>query len=134
MMTFELLAQIPEPTSKDMLSILGPAGIAACLAWYLWYTTSVSNPKAQADARSERETATQQFTATLDRIVDKFQGELSQERQHREREAEQTRNHIAQHVGELRQSVTESGRVLAKVYNIMTANEAWDEDIKKKDE
>lgn len=129
---FEILSQVTPTESSALLSILGPAGIAACLVWYLWYTTSVAHPKAQADARSEREAAADKFTGTLDRIVGKFQDELTAERQHREREADQTRQHIAQHVGDLKQSVTDSGKVLAKVYQLMTASEPWDEESKKK--
>lgn len=53
-------------------ALLGNVGIGGILAWYLWYTTSVAQPR-QAEIQAE----------IIRRIVEEFRGDMQLERIHR---------------------------------------------------
>ena len=53
-------------------ALLSNVGIGAILAWYLWYTTSVAQPK-HAEIQNE----------IIRRIVEEFRGDMALERNHR---------------------------------------------------
>ena len=61
-------------TLAQLVTALGPVGI---LAWYLWYTTSVTLPK-----RDDT------YTKSVEKITDGFNSSLKEEREFRRMETE----------------------------------------------
>lgn len=48
---------LPEGAGGSWAEIVRSLGVLVVLAWYMWYTTSVSNPKILEAAAKERETS-----------------------------------------------------------------------------
>ena len=87
-------ATIEPVTAINLMTVVGPLGIAGVLVWYLYYRTTVTDPKTAELHREERERALKDFRETLDKIVERFDKSLNSEREHREREAHQNREHF----------------------------------------
>ncbi len=56
-------------------TIFGAAGPAAILAWYLWYTTAVINPKREDAAKAEREAMAQRHAEHINTTINNFRND-----------------------------------------------------------
>lgn len=71
------------PNAEAVTVLVSTLGVSGILAWYLYYTTSVTMPK-----RDEH------YTSSVERITGKFADTLEAERHYREAEAEQLKKFI----------------------------------------
>lgn len=75
------------PVTPDILTGLVPSlGIAGVLVWYLYYTTTKSNPEKDKQHREEITVITDKFASTCSDITDKFACVLKDEREYRKEE------------------------------------------------
>lgn len=64
-------------------TVAGQLGVVSALMWYLWYRTSVADPKKDAETWSRIDQLTQRHDDTIRETVDKFDQSLTAERQAR---------------------------------------------------
>jgi len=78
--TFAAEAAPVGPVTMDWQGILGTAGVTGVLVWYLYYTTSFSNPRARQEFREELAAQRAHDDATMarrDAQMEKLCAELS---------------------------------------------------------
>lgn len=78
-----LIAQsipLPAGDSSVYLEAVRTLGVLAVLAWYLWYTTSVSNPKILEAAAKEREANSASHRAEREAMTRAYREEVDQKR------------------------------------------------------
>jgi len=75
-----MLAEVTDVLTSGWAGIIGQLGVVAALVWYLWYRTSVADPKRDAESWSRIDQLTQRHDDTIRETVDKFDKSLLAER------------------------------------------------------
>lgn len=65
---------------EPMVQIFAQLGVAAVLAWHLFYVTTVSFPKAQEQMLQRMDALSDRHAASVERVVQAFAETLKQER------------------------------------------------------
>lgn len=80
---------------EPMLQFISQLGVAAILAWHLYYTTSVSNPKAMELALNRLDIMQEQHNQVIKEICKDFAEEIKQERIARREEINMLRSELS---------------------------------------
>jgi len=68
------------PKTIDFMEYLGPLGVGAILAWYLWYTVSVVLPKKDLEFKDAMTKQCDKHEAIVGRILQEFREESKDQR------------------------------------------------------
>lgn len=84
---------------EPMLNLIPQLGVAAILAWHLYYTTSVSNPKAMETALNRMDAMQDRHNKTIDDICKDFTTTIREERLARREEINMLRDELRAYRG-----------------------------------